>query len=303
MKELFETFGITLGRRLSYRQKVMFINEFSQPLLDKGIKVELQQKTYFGKKVTNVQIGDLDKADTIVVAAYDTGSRMFVPGYRYYPMNGSQNYTREVINTVIQLLCAAVLAVLVFFITRNFLDLPWWRKILAVLADAILVFLIYNVVNGIPASFNYNRNSASDIIIYKLANENLKNRKTAFVLTDDSISSYRGYQQLNSWLGESAAKKNIVILDCLAYGEKVYCFSKTHNRIFDRIENMKDSDIEMKIVSDISNTPLSVFPNAVLLASGSMINDELIAENVRTNKDYKVDLPRLEKLTGIIRKL
>ena len=302
MKELFETFGITLGRRHSYRQKVMFINEFSQPLLDRGIKVELQQKSYLGRKVTNVQIGDLDNAETIIVAAYDTGSRMFIPGYRYYPVNASQNYTREVINTVIQLLIAAVMIGIIFLITRNFSSMNLFRKIVAVLADVILGFLIYSVVNGIPASFNYNRNSASDIVIYRLASENLKNKKVAYVLTDDSISSYRGYQQLNSWLGESAKKKSFIILDCLASGEQVYCFSKNQNKVYNRIDKEKGNVIKMKVMEDVSNTPMSILPNSVVIASGAMVNDEFVAENVRTNKDYKVDLERLEKIITILRK-
>lgn len=301
MRDLFLTYGITLGRRQSRKQKIMYINEFAKPLLDAGIKVTLEERESLKKKVTNVFIGNVDKAKTIVVAGYDTGTKMLVPGYKYSLLKVRQNKNYETYNLIVGFIISVVLFMVAFLITRGFTTFETWRKVITVVADLLLAVLIGLSILGQANPVNYNKNTAANILIYQLAIKLKNNPSVAYVLTDNCAQSYFGYLQLADWLKGKADGKTFIMLDCLASGQDLFAIS-SDNKKLEWIKKNIDADIKLKHidVNHVTGTPLAIFNNTILLASGKEEGEDIVGENCRTRQDYHVDIKRLEKIEKLL---
>ena len=259
MRDLFMLYGVTLSKRFTKRQKIMFINEISKDFMNMGYTAQVQmKKSKFRRVTTNLHLGDVDNAKVVFLAPYDTGSVVMSKGYKYYPFNPEKTIKAEGLSL-------AVGAFLPKFANR----------------------------------FNFNRNTASVVLCRELAHEQKdKKQKAAFILLDHTSCSFEGLKQARDWYKDEVRGKFFVFLECLAVGETiVLAHQEDMAGKFEALMN-PELNIYPRLYSEerAQSMALGTFPNMLHLVSGEIEDKEFVVKHTRSKLDYKVDIDRMEIL-------
>lgn len=292
MKDTIALIGITLGKRKTRNAKILFINTISKELMNSHIKVQLHETKQIGSKSTNVMIGDCDRKK-ILVAGYDTGSKMLIPRYKYYPLNMQKNFASETINMVLYFILILSL-LLLYFVYRVYGQVDLIAKISLLIFGCLILFMgIVGIV--MPTSpFNFNRNSVAAAILYKLALD--KQSDCGYVLTDYTATTYIGYKQLAAYYGNDGKNKTFIILDALSNGEQLYvCTTANLKSEAEKLSKLIGASVYL-ITKNVENTPLSLFEKCLYITSGFEYDDQLIVANSRNKKDYKINIDMVERI-------
>lgn len=298
MKDLMMLFGVTLAKRYTVKQKNIFLSQAHQYFVNLGYKINYQSTKSKLNSVTNMVIGDIDKADIAVVCPYDTPSSVVLPNYLYYPFNTKKNLQQENINIIIQFILMALCFAGIYFLFLPFNTYSASFKTVSVIICGILAFISYKLMKGSPSKVNFNRCSASVALIAKLAGELKNHENIAFVLLDKSVNSFEGLKLLQQELKNS--KKKILYLDSLASGEKLVCahgeeMNETAALLVHHLEslNIINRTYEPQRCEEIM---LRFSSGMLVLTSGEIIHGQLAVRNARSGRDYELDMDRLEKI-------
>lgn len=301
MKDLMMLYGVTLGRRYTLKQKRYFFGEISETYPMLGFPVKLQENKLRSMSLGNIVAGDINKADTVFVAAYDTPTRSILPNLKYYPFHTDKNLRAERWNLAVQILFSLLFTAASFFSLRAFLyNHNGYRG--AFLAMAIIsAFGILYFTKAKQNLVNFNRNSASLAVMAKIAEDCKGNTKAAFIFLDQGVSSFHGLRLLQRDYGNQG--KSFVALDCIACGEKLVLAHRSVDnqaakRFIDIVQN-NGMEIADKVYSEEKavNNILSFDEHFLYLVSGSIENKEFVVKNTRSKKDTKVNIPRLNAIT------
>lgn len=300
-------FGGTFGKRFSRRQKDRFISFITKIMKELGYQVRtVTEKRKFGGNSVHVLIGEVEKADVIFVAPYDTASRILVPNYRYYPLDRQKNFKTEKMNSLLQYVLAGVILLICFFMLLH-LGFPQNGqmdfRIFPVLVP--IVFAAFRIASGIPNKFNFNRNSSSLLLISKLASTVKNKKKTAFILTDLSCNFYEGYREIQEFFGEKLQNKKVVVLDCVGMEAPVY-FAGRKDSLTSDMERLKqiptNLDVRFRELPEdqADDSVLYFFPNGVYIFSAQQEPGRLFVPDTRTGADSQVDFKQMEMLQKLL---
>lgn len=287
MKDEMMLVGVTLARRYTRKQKEIFLAEVCRQCRETGWKTEFQTRHSRMLHVCNLVIGDLAHAKTVIACAYDTPASALLP-IRYYPLNPRKNTQAEGWN----LAWEWILGVACFLIAAGAVYTLRWlspaMKIAAGLAAVLAALLGISLLHSRGNRVNFNRNSASVALILRLIQECDPNSSTALVLVDQCCNSYEGLKLLKE---ACPSRAEVILLDCLAQGEKVVC---AHRKGVD-VSDLLEEDWINKEYEDPDNG-LRFFERGVLLASGAIEKHQFVVRHTRSKRDCHVDIPRLERI-------
>ena len=290
-------FGVTLAKRYTKRQKRIFYSQAEPYFKNLGFSVKLQTIKKKLLEVSNITIGDINRADHLIVCPYDTPSRSLLP-YKYYPFNLSKNLAQENREVFLHSFIYILSSLLAYFVFRQYLTFSILMRVLSIVLFACLIFFCYRLIVGIPNPVNFNRNSASIALAAALAARLRKKRNVAFVLLDNTASSNTGWRVFAD--EEGLKNKNIIYLDCLASGENLVC---AHSRAAipqgrKLAEKLAGVNVIDQVVPDvqIKDTKLQYIPQMLQICTGTIEDHFFFVENTRSKRDFKVDIPRLENL-------
>lgn len=291
-------YGITLGKRYSKKQKAQFVEHICKEAKQCGYPVKLQSKQGKTRPLHNVIVGDLDSAKKVVIAAYDTPSKIYIPDYKYYPFNITKHLNQEKLNFFIQSILGFVAVLIAYFI--------WWQGssyslVIQVLTSVIAFLCIcyaYAMFKGKANRCNFNRNSASIALLVSMMNDMKQDATVAFVFLDQGVNSYEGLRYFVNELQH----QQVLLLDCLAQGELLVCAHCDHVKSHSIINNTENLEFYDKCYesSKVQHNVLSIYDNMLYLASGDMLEKQFVIRNTRSKQDYHVDLERLEKIKQTI---
>ena len=290
-------FGVTLAKRYTKRQKRIFYSQAEPYFKNLGFSVKLQTIKKKLLEVSNITIGDINRADHLIVCPYDTPSRSLLP-YKYYPFNLSKNLAQENREVFLHSFIYILSSLLAYFVFRQYLTFSILMRVLSIVLFACLIFFCYRLIVGIPNPVNFNRNSASIALAAALAARLRKKRNVAFVFLDNTASSNTGWRVFAD--EEGLKNKNIIYLDCLASGENLVC---AHSRAAipqgrKLAEKLAGVNVIDQVVPDvqIKDTKLQYIPQMLQICTGTIEDHFFFVENTRSKRDFKVDIPRLENL-------
>lgn len=290
-------FGVTLAKRYTKRQKRIFYSQAEPYFKDLGFSVKLQTVKKKLLEVSNITIGDINRADHLIVCPYDTPSRSLLP-YKYFPFNLSKNLAQENREVFLHSFIYILSSLIAYFVFRQYLTFSILMRVLSIVLFACLIFICYRLIVGIPNQVNFNRNSASVALVAALAARLRKKRNVAFVLLDNTASSNTGWRVFAD--EEGLKNKNIIYLDCLASGENLVC---AHSRAAipqgrKLAEKLAGVNVIDQVVPDgqIKDTKLQYIPQMLQICTGTIEDHFFFVENTRSKRDFKVDIPRLENL-------
>lgn len=297
MKNLLMLFGVTLAKRYTKRQKRIFYSQAEPYFKNLGFSVKMQTVKKKLLEVSNIVIGDINRADHLIVCPYDTPSRSLLP-YKYFPFNLSKNLAQENREVLLHSFIYILSSLLAYFVFRQYLSFSMVMRVLSIVLFACLLFFCYRLIVGIPNPVNFNRNSASIALAAALAERLQKKRNVAFVFLDNTASSNTGWRVFAD--EEGLNNKNIIYLDCLASGENLVC---AHSRAAipqgrKLAEKLAGLNVIDQVVPDaqIKDTKFQYIPQMLQICTGTIEDHYFFVENTRSKRDFKVDIPRLEHL-------
>lgn len=299
MRAKIEEVGIHFSRRRSNRDKLRFMNRLVSQLKEGKLPLQMmQEKKSRGGMSNHLVVGEPKKSRWIVMASYDTGSKMLNPRYEFTPLNSKHNFREEMKNVAGYSVLTLIAATLAVYWTRNFPAYSMLWKILTVLADVLVLGLVWRWMKKPDNKMNMNRNSGSVAVLYDCAE---KSRTGCFVFADKSVMSNEGFYELASKFG----RQPVLILESIASGEELFlAFRKGQEKKADEIVRALECRVQLLPLDEeaYKNTPLEGFEKGFMLTRGSLRKGNVCVKNVRNGKDFEMDLDQMQKIEdGILR--
>ncbi len=294
------------GVRMHRGQKKQFREYLQEKAKEMGYQSKVD-KSLFSK---NVVIGDIDKADIVFTAHYDTPPRMpkfFMKHMVLYSLLFSA------------LLClgSQYLPQLLFELTRSvkLLEISLYTAAYGQLGLCGAALLYSLGLLGNANKTNYNDNSSGCISLLKIMDKykNLptaERDKIAFVFFDNEEKGLLGSSAFKNKYRKIYKNKTFVNLDCVGLGKQMnlFHFGKTPNICKDIEEKMYEEGIFKPKIKNSSFLSLSDhFPlrkaNHVCLIAVDEKNNNSLYEQIHSANDNKIDYDNINAIVSAISKL
>ncbi len=315
MKELKDNFVFlctSAAKRRSPRQKGRFLNylttEFTKALLPCRIEQKTEQsgglagKVMGGITTSNLIVGDIKKAKKILVAGYDTPERAIF-NLKYYPFSVDKNRGQEKKNLILK----NVISFVVMGLSAAAIVLTWGRswpvRIAVMVLAALANYLAFERLMRWANWYNFNKNSGAVAVLWQMLDTvGILDGKVAYVFCDEAANSYLGYRHLQAYLEEKNRNAEVILLDCVAWGEGMYVGAGPKAREHQQaLAQQQAGELKLEPVAlegdALEQSPLSLFPKAMMITCGSRVGDDVVVYGTRTGKDSNCDLQQLEDLT------
>ena len=300
LKDRMIAFAGIFGKRYSKKQKIRFLRYIQSSAQEKGVKMYLDEGEASGKSGCNVYLGPTQRAKTILAVPYDTPSRLWWPGFHYYPMDPERNARQESLVMALNFALAAVLLAAYWFaVFRRCFSAGGPFGGLALFGLLLVALLAVNLVLGSANAKNYSRNSASLALALEIF-DGLQDGSVAVALLDNACAGLDGYARLAEYLGGRARQTNVVILDCVMSGSELHGHCTK-----ERIEALaaRNGDIQWHEAASEGNAVLSLFPRGMVITGGSWIGDATVVKGTRSGRDDELNMERMERVLVTLRQM
>lgn len=300
LKDRMIAFAGIFGKRYSKKQKIRFLRYIQSSAQEKGVKMYLDEGEASGKSGCNVYLGPTQRAKTILAVPYDTPSRLWWPGFHYYPMDPERNARQESLVMALNFALAAVLLAAYWFaVFRRCFSAGGPIGGLALFGPLLVALLAVNLVLGSANAKNYSRNSASLALALEIF-DGLQDGSVAVALLDNACAGLDGYARLAEYLGGRARQTNVVILDCVMSGSELHGHCTK-----ERIEALaaRNGDIQWHEAASEGNAVLSLFPRGMVITGGSWIGDATVVKGTRSGRDDELNMERMERVLVTLRQM
>lgn len=283
MKDKMMLFGVTLSMRYTKKQKSCFFEEIIRRCNQLKVQYSFIDEHKLFNHVTDLTIGDISKAKTIVMAYYDTPAKTTLFHYRYAPFYPKNNANQEKIQLLIKLALFIVVGLICYgLIIGNSMFFGLDQMLLyIVLAVVCSLTIIMSYPKG--NKVNFNANSAAIALLMKCV-ETLKTDDIAYVLYDRGCIGYDGLAILGEKINKDA---RVIILDSVAIGKQTVIAYKNTS-----VDSEKLSDFTLKKYENPHNA-LSFFDHCIQVSCGEIINHQFYVANTRSKNDYQVDIENM----------
>lgn len=283
------------GKRRSSRQKqncCLYLQQLFQEELHYPVKFERMGNG--AGRVAVCVAGDLKRAEHVLIVPLDTPRRTCLPGYRYYPLDDDKakktELTAYALDTLLGIICFGAGLTILWMLTR---------KLLPALVVGWICFLLYALTRS---NFcNFTKSSASMALVTHMAMrqaDTFTGKQYAYVFVDRCSESRAGLDMfLKRYEEDLRYKKQILFLDCLADGEKIFAASSGRQLELPGLEE------EVYRPAADHTLLLSEHPELTLLMTGEEENQVWSVKNLRSGKDRKVNMKRLKKLEEALLRL
>ncbi|MEA5017220.1 MAG: hypothetical protein VB009_00710 [Erysipelotrichaceae bacterium] len=294
MKEQFIELVRCFSKRRTSKQKRRFIQNVYNMFTGLGYKVKISEKSMGFKKIRNIIIGDIDVAETIYVAGYDTTDQIILNSNDYYPLNTRYNVRSYMKNTIIRFLISSVFSLIGIYSLYYSANYPLASSILPVFFGLIFIGLGTWFSYGISNTTNFSKSSSIFIILNLAKHE--KSSSIAYVLCDQASYSEIGLD----FLVDDTVKikdKLIIYLDCLSRGEKLLLCSNNVKEIREMADHYSDHNIAFADLDNKYETRFKNFNNIIVISAGKLSdNNEFYVSDVLTKYDCSIDITLLNSV-------
>ncbi len=305
-EDLIMKYAIGLHKRYSGKQKQMFVQVAAKDFNDLGYPVRANKGKHKGLKSINLMAGDVEQAETLIIANYDTPQHNFGNPMKYYPFNGVTTFVSGFLPIYAPMIIGGILMLYILLEQLPYLSFQnsFWNSLMWVSIFVVCAVVTPIMTIGIGNKVNFNRNTSGVVAALRLAQELNKEqrKKVAFVLTDNSCRNHGGDYLLRETLKDALDEKQVIMLDCIGDGDTLVIGYKEDTK-----QDAKDMAECFKVrpkrhlcpKEDLRYTSFSFYPKGLLLARGNFYNDVLMVENVATNHDTNCDVKAgLKKYCG-----
>jgi hypothetical protein len=270
-----------------------------------GYSCVLWEDKQRGVKLQNLCVGSLQKAKKIIVAGYDTPSKVFRKDYKYYPLNYVKNQENDkkelTIKVLISFFLITIGVVLLFFYS----DFSPALRVITIIANVVSLLFSILFLRGFGNLFNFNKNTGAVAIAYELIKKFGPRREDVVVLFLDRVAtSSIGFAYLSKLINNLEGSKEVLILDCVAVGEKTFFASDrrdcTHVDKIARFYEGEEKELYLVPNEEVKRTPLSFFTKALLITCGELEDTDVVVKHTRSDADINFDLVTMEKIRDCV---
>lgn len=300
IRELFLRFGIELPRRFSRKEKDSFCSTAGKEFQESGYDVKAIAGTYKVRAV-NITTGNLKRADTIVIANYDTPLHNFGNPYQYYPLNGPSTVKASMLPYYTPQIIAMLIAV--FFIIAYVSKIDFAEHLIFSIIVTVSIFacciLGFVMSTAFGNKCNMNRNTSGCVGALRISSL-LKRAKqrTAFVLTDYGCSRHAGDQVLRHEVAD-IDRKLVIYLDCIGNGDTTFVgYQEGHKKEAKELADLLHAQTMKLSPSELKYTSFSFYPSGLLVTRGFYREESKIISipDTATIHDDTVDPDYVEEL-------
>lgn len=219
--------------RKSKNQKIKFIEWLKSYL--KEIDVDLEEDKY-SKNGTNIIIGNVEEANVIITAHYDTQANSFIP-----LVMGISNWLSFILSQLI-LLIPLVIILLIGRIT-----LINESYFLSFILYSFLIFYSIQVTYGIPNKHTANDNTSGIATVIAIIEDlpyELK-EKVCFVLFDQEEVGLIGSSNFKKKYKQIMSEKLLINFDCVSDGDTLFFVTK---------KKFRESTLNRKLLESVKDT-------------------------------------------------
>ena len=297
-KNIIEKYGI----RRKENQKQSFRKYVQDEFLE-NVNIET-----LDKKHNNIIIGDIEEAEVVFTAHYDTPPTSIIPNLMM-PLNKILLYTYHFgFFIILAVVCIIIAKAISMSLTNQYIE---WVIIYLILYFSSFIFLMRFFTN----KNNYNDNTSGVATILSLAKKNINNKKIAFILFDNEEKGLEGSKAYNKH-HQNMKDKLVINLDCVGNGEHIIVVSKelamkNNNYLLLKNSLIDNENYQVHYYSNkegSSNSDQKSFDQGIGIMACK--KNKLIGyytARIHTNKDTVVNEDNIEylteKLTNFVNKL
>jgi hypothetical protein len=302
LDEFILKYAVLLSKRNSIKQKKLVLTAIHQDFGAFGYDVKGITEKRKGRVSMNIQVGDLHKAKTLIIAPYDMPPRRFF-SKGYHPFREEDGILLKLYSENIVALGSIALAFGAFYITSNINTILSYVVLGIFTALILALALIFPV--GLPCNYTANKNNSSLAVMLNMA-ETLKGRKDiAFVLLDHVSLNHHGELMLSTLLTKSNLNPTVIYLDCVGYGNAAIISGSIENQsLAKKLTSLADDTLRFETKTydqrEILLSALNRFPKALYVSVGVLKGKHWSVPKVRTSKDNEIDDSVIQAVTRVL---
>lgn len=295
-KDAFFHYGIEIPRRFLPGEKDFFLRKAGLFFKENDYSVSYASDTIKGIKAANLIAGDPQKADTLVVAHYNTPPHNFGNPYLYYPFDGTASVRSRFLPTYTPAIIAAVLIFYTLWQWGAVVDFgrrPVFSSVVVVLL-VVATICAYIMSGSIGNSINLNGNTSGVVGALLMAQELTPAAKkhVAFILTDNN--GHAG-DTLNRSFIPAIDHKTVILLDCIGQGaENRIGYQKSAKKTALELADRLNASAQRVDETALRFSSFSYYPSGILISRTT--GPTHFVEHIGTAKDTAVDTEAVEHI-------
>lgn len=301
-KKVFQ-YGIFLGRRSKEKEKLAFLERIIEEFNHLGYESKALKKDLKRFSGINLYVGDVAKADNLIVAHYDTPNNSFSKESKLYPFNDKKTESSVIEFSKKLALYAIIIGLMLMFVVAYYFKVSGLAlRVIWISITVLMTLFGYIVLRGLPNPVSANLNTSSIIAMLKIAESKPKN--TAFILTDRECIDNLGDVMVNEALPTTINKKTIIHLKAVGRGKNIVIGFKPENKNLAQKFSANSKNVrlfEMKPFN-LTNHSLSYYPKGVSISVANRFNNDYEIENVFNDKDLKISENKVNDVVTLILK-
>ncbi len=207
-------YAVVLSKRTTLKQRKLYFAALYQDFTALGYEVKGITEKRKGRVSLNIHIGDVSKAQTLIIAPYDMPPRRFF-SKGYHPFREEDSILIKLFSENILTLAAIVLGFVAYALTIN-INAILSYAILG-LFTALILAMIFIYPLGLNCKFTANKNNSSLAVMLNMAESLQGKGKIAFVLLDHVSLNHHGELMLSTLLAKTHACPTVIYLDCVRF--------------------------------------------------------------------------------------
>jgi len=288
--------------RKSKKQKMEFLNFLKAQAIELGYDSQIDESWAIVKN-RNLIVGDIDKADIICTAHYDTCATMPLPNL-ITPLNIFFVILYQVLLLVIVLALAMMVQAALYFLSGGVLSS------LLIFAFSLL-FFCYVLIAGVANKNNYNDNTSGVITLVEIMASLKENKQeVAFIFFDNEEKGLLGSSAISQKYKSELEGKLIINFDCVSDGDNIFVlynkFSRKDAALMSAFDSSFNLDNNKKLLSSTSAfypSDQASFSKNKTIAVAALKHNKIIGyymDRIHTNKDVVFDEQNIEVIRGAI---
>ena len=292
LEELLFQYTYYYGMRRTNKDKQQAYGFIAKKFGDElGYSIKFDKFSVGVTKIGLCTAGNIEKADIVFVAPFDTPKKTCFYPYKFYPLNENSSKMSSVIRDIVNYAVLGILLALVFAVVWYF---GWNRWIGIGVMLLIAVFYSFIMNHNI---FNFNGTASLALMNYMALNNQKNKDRFAFVFLDEACTSYIPLRLFLIKYSDALKHcRKIVYLDNLASSEELLCVRRS-----DCPDSLKfEDDLHLQNITLGNNEGPHCFdPSAKLImlsASDKDKKDRYFVKGLGSKKDKNMNVKRLKRI-------
>ena len=229
-KRVLEDFKV----RKSVKRKKEFLSFLAEGVKELGYEGYVDESRAFVKN-RNFVVGDIEKADIICTAHYDTCAVMPFPNF-ITPLNLFICVLYQVLIALLIIVCAIMVQIGVYYLSNGMINS-------LIITPIVIAFFCYMIMLGKANKNNYNDNTSGVVSLLEIMGSLQSNKqRVAFVFFDNEEKGLLGSVSFANKHKKIFTNKLIVNFDCVSDGDNILVlFNKYSKKDSELMKNFTNS--------------------------------------------------------------